>query len=283
MGEDGRYGIVISQQGLDVDRAADYQKVLDSRWKFLNIAVEKTIDVTISVTSGANGFYTFPIYEHKLGFLPAFEFFVSSATKETNGQTNVLYNGYLSAHGLIRADSQKLYCTVFYSDGYPVEMRLVGKLRIFALDILTEYQAPQIPVTTTQPSPPSRYGAKFVDLNLGTTDIEDEGMYGFTLNTRGKQMSIHKHGTVRASGGLLTVVHNTGYPPSYMVCYMEERAGWTGFYKYPHIEDVVVGGLTTSYYLATPTATDITFKGIQSTIQGRFGYIILKDPVEIAG
>ena len=47
----GRYGVQISQQGIDVSRAADYQKVLDSNWKFLDIAVEKDVDATYNNTT----------------------------------------------------------------------------------------------------------------------------------------------------------------------------------------------------------------------------------------
>lgn len=278
----GRYGVEISQQGIPVDRAADYQKVLDSNWKFLDIAFEVDIDIKIGLSGVSNGFYPIEIFAHNLGYLPAFEFIPSPLTKELNNQNNVLTNGYRESLSLIRADNQKVYANILYS-GSNIEMRLVGKLRVFALDILTEYMAPTVAITTTSKSPQSRYGAKFLDLNKGKGDIDDETLYPFTLNTRGKQMSIHKHGTQRTDAGLLTITHNVGYPPTYMICKFEEKSNWGRYYPYPFKTDYVVGSMVTAYYLAKLTPKTIQFKGVQAALQGLYGYIILKDPAEIAG
>lgn len=278
----GRYGVEISQQGIPVDRAADYQKVLDSNWKFLDIAFEVDIDIKIGLSGVPNGFHPIEIFTHNLGYLPAFELIPSPLSKEYTAYNNVLFSGYAEALRLIRADNQKVYANILYN-GNNIEMRLVGKLRVFALDILNEYTAPTIPVTTTSKSPQSRYGAKFLDLNKGKGDIDDEALYPFTLNTRGKQMSVHKHGTQRTSSGLLTITHNVGYPPTYMICKLEEKSNWGGYYPYPFKTDYVVGSMVTAYYLAKLTPTTIQFKGVQASLQGLYGYIILKDPAEIAG
>ena len=46
-------GIMISQEGVPVERAADYQKVLDSRWRFMEVAQEIDIKVDIPAAPSA--------------------------------------------------------------------------------------------------------------------------------------------------------------------------------------------------------------------------------------
>ena len=110
-------------------------------------------------------------------------------------------------------------------------------------------------------------------------------MVNFTLNTRGKQLSIHKHGTTVANPatGVLTISHNIGYAPTYMLAQIRERSTWAGAYEYPFSSDSVVEPLSSVFYSAEFNANDIEFIGVQSAISGRFGYVIIKDPAEIAG
>lgn len=277
-----RYGVQISQQGIPVDRAADYQKVLDSNWKFLDIAFEVDIDIKISLNGPTNGYTAIPILQHGLGYIPAFEYIPSPETVEYTPEPVVNFSGYLDSLRLIKADNQNVYANILYY-GTAINMRLRGKLRVFALDIMTEYLAPTIPVTTTAKTPVSRYGAKFLNLNRGKGDIEDESMLPFTLNTRGKQISVHKHGTQRTDNGLLTITHGVGYPPTYLICKLEEKDEWASVYPYPFDSQYIVGSLVSAYYLAKLTKDTIEFRGVQSTLQGLYGYIILKDPAEIAG
>lgn len=277
----GRYGIQVSQQGIPVERAADYQMVLDSNWKFLDVAYDMSVDMLINITGPTNGFYVIPIFQHSLGYLPAFEFMVSSLTAD-GSNSKVLFSDVRQVLQNIRADSKNVFASFVYV-GNPISIRLVGRLRVFALDILTEYQAPTVtPLGAAEPRG-SRYGAKFLDLNKGNGDIEDETMYPFTLNTRGKQISIHKHGTKYAASSVLTLQHDVGYPPTFMLAKIEEKSAWQSIYPYPYAEDTIIGSMTSSYFTALVDPVNIEFRGVQSSIVGRFGYIILKDPAEIAG
>ena len=102
-----RYGVQISQQGVSIERAADYQKVLDSNWKFLDIAFEVDIDVKIGMGARPNGYYLVELFNHGLGYIPAFEFITSPLTTESKPKST-LFNGYMEAHRLVRADTQKV-------------------------------------------------------------------------------------------------------------------------------------------------------------------------------
>lgn len=268
----GRYGVQISQQGIDVSRAADYQKVLDSNWKFLDIAVEKDVEATYNNATLSPKLIE--LATHGLGYVPGFEFMVSSSSRTP-------FDGSDGIYQFLRADNQKIYLSVYNTGTYTVK----GRIRVFTVNIMDEYSAPTYGNNSAAPAASSRYGAKFLDLNKGVGDIEDEDMVPFTLNTRGKQMSIHKHGTKVADSttGTLTLRHEVGYPPTYMLCRVETKSEWPYPYTYPYSTDQVSGPLVSAYYSAKADPYDIEFKGVQSIISGRFGYVILKDPAEIAG
>lgn len=267
----GRYGVQISQQGIDVTRAADYQKVLDSNWKFLDISLDIPIDKTITISG--TGIRLFEIASHALGYVPGFEFMPSALS------ISPVYTDYAGVHEFIKADNQKVYAEI----SFPGTYRIVGRLRVFTLNIMDEYAAPSLGNNSLSPAASSRYGAKFLDLNKGMGDIDDEDMIPFTLNTRGKQMSIHKHGTQVANevNGTLNIRHDVGYPPTYLICRVIEKSTVT--YVWPYTVERVSGGLVSSFFSAKADPTNIEFRGAQSGLFGRYGYVILKDPAEIAG
>lgn len=276
----GRYGVQISQQGIDINQASDYQKVLDSNWKFLDILDEVDIDITVTPSGIPNGFVATPIYRHNLGYLTGFEFRPNSLCKGLNTTLVYQYNG------LVKADTKNIYLTFVYTGTQSI--RLVGKLRVYNINITEEYQAPNIPETTSTISPTSRYGAKFIDLNRGVSDIEDESMFPFTMNTRGKQLSIHKHGTVSPANGssmVLPVTHNIGYPPSYMIAQINNKSDWASstIYPYPYgDEPAIINALSQSYLVAMLSNTDITFRAVQTAFTTKHAYLILKDPAGIS-
>lgn len=275
-----KYGIVISQAGIPIDRAADYQKVLDSDWKFLNINVEMNVDFSTPALSGANGYRKYVVFEHNLGYKPAFEFTPSTLS---GGNPDVFFNGYKDVMTSIAVDDKALYVVFLYTGGSTNPIRVKGTLRIFALDVMTEYTAPSSPAGPLQPLALAMYGAKFSDPNRGSAKITDEGVYAFSLNTQAKQISLHKHGTATAASGTLTIVHNVGYPPTYMVARVKDDSTWGAFYGNPFGAGVeTIGPMMSVAIRANTTNDDIVFRGQQSSIVGKFAYIILKDPAEVA-
>lgn len=271
----GRYGVKISQQGIDISRAADYQKVLDSDWKFLDIFQEIDIDITFSFVGRPTGTYLVPLIIHALGHVAGYEFFASVSTAAGGGFTNAR-----NVKSYIFGDDVGVYFQTYGGDSG----RIKGKLRVYTINILEEYQAPTVYTISAAIQPPGKYGAKFLDLNRGIGNIEDENMEPFTLNTRGKQISIHKHGVATGSGNL-EVTHNIGYPPSYMIAKITQASTLgSNFPDLKYSGTQVVSPLTTSFYLARPlNANTMRFNGVQTGLFGEYAYVILKDPMEIAG
>jgi len=278
--ENGRYGAVFSQQGIPIQRANDYQKAMDSRWKFLNIHVERYIDVTFNMTGHTTGWKRLKVYGHTLPYAPAFEVILSSMS--VSSDAFLTDPGKMS--GNLRSFPDGIHYTFFWDSGFNTNtVRIKGFLRVFKLDLREIYKAPSSVLTTAKPQPNARYGAKFLDPNRGGTNINDNTPRSYSLYTPAKQISMHMHGTIKAVAGVVNLVHEVGYPPSYMLCsaYSKSESAVPSALQDDELE---FGPLFESYAKAKATADTILFQGVQTSLgTRRFGYVILKDPVEIIG
>lgn len=178
-------GIIITQSGVPVRGAADYQKVYDSRWKFLEIAFERDVSISLPAVAGVATFNDryyekTTIFEHNLGFIPLFE-------------TNIPGAASLGSTGLVWADKKQIfYRRTISTGGQPAET-VTGKLRIYNLAVLESYEAPKDFAIGTS-SPRSQIGVKFLDGSNPAIDIEDRSPIGFSVDTTKKILSIHRHG-----------------------------------------------------------------------------------------
>lgn len=281
--QEGRYGVIISQQGIPVDRANDYQKVLDSRWKFLDIAYERMIDITIppSAFVGSNGNRKILLQDHNLPYIPAFEFLPSSVS---GGLDDAPFDlAPVDVAKGMRSNQTGIYLTFTYiSGGADLPIRVKGMLRVYALDIMQSYKAPSQVLGVAKPQPKPRNGAKFLDQTRGGKSINDGDPYAYTMNTDFKQQAIHLSGPYVATSTTLTVQHDVGYPPTYMLCLIDIPIT-AGFFA-PAFTTTTAGPLFESSARAEADAVNIVFRGVQTALAGRtFGCIILKDPAEVAG
>lgn len=274
-----RYGAVFSQQGIPIERANDYQKVMDSRWNFLNINIEKYINVIFDFTGQTTGWKRVLVHRHSLPFAAAFEVLLSSKSVSTDQ-----FLPYTRMNGNVRSYPDGIYYVFFWDSSYnSTVLRVAGFLRVYEVDLRQTYLAPSSVLGLAQPQPAARYGAKFLDPNRGGTNINDNTPRSYSLYTPAKQISIHMHGTIQAIGGVLTLTHKVGYPPSYLLCSAYDKTD-SNFPAPLHDGEFEFGPLFESYARAKATADTIVFQGVQSTLgTRRFGYLILKDPVEIAG
>lgn len=272
-----RYGAVFSQQGIDWRRANDYQKVMDSRWKFLDIHREQYVDVSFDLTGQPDGLKKLLIYRYSLPYTPAFEARLSSQTRSGDP----FLNGPRSAENL-RSYADGIYYVFYYQASFNyAAIRIKGFLRIYALDLRETYKAPSSVLTTAKSAPNARYGAKFLDPNRGGTNIRESDPRKYTLYTPAKQISIHMCGIQETVAGELPLTHDVGYPPSYMLCKAYDDNPNSGTPAPPG--EIIYSPLYESFANARANANTITFRGVQSTLAGKYGYIIQKDPVEIAG
>lgn len=263
-----RTGIVIAQQGADVSRAPDYQKVLDSKFPLLEISDE--VDISVNFNTGTNGYMFKVIHEHNLGFIPAFEWFDKRADAE------------LTPSYEICADTKYVYVRTleFFTDQAGTA---VGRLIIFNHNLQATI-TPTPSSSESQSQSKSRYGLK----NLGDgTNIASKSYRDFSINTEAKAMAIHQAGVVKGISSVEpTIQHNLGYMPTYMVFDLQDKDSITPSTTAKNIAAVPIGfqyGFVTNGS-APPLATyadknNIRFTGVQSVYIGQLAYIILKDPV----
>lgn len=183
---DGDNGIIFTQSGVPVQGSADYQHVYDSRWKFLEVAFEGTLDINLPavdpVAFAGRYFEKTILFKHALNFVPLFESTLVNTNDITLPQiyadkTNVFVRRQISTSGV------------------PATVQTV-KCRIYNLAILQDYTAPVGPISGTS-SPRSSIGVQFVDKTQKSVQAGQRGGVGFSIDTTQKIISVHKTGRVR--------------------------------------------------------------------------------------
>jgi hypothetical protein len=182
-------GIEVTQQGVGIDKASDYQKVLDSRWLFMEVGLE--IDTTFSVPAmGAQttfGYQRVNIMRHGMtrkgvAFVPAFH--ASYKITET-------YNEYLQVIE-VAADDTWIYFYRTYSNGStPAAWTVQFKAKVYTLPILEAYLAP-VEIAPLSGRTKSSIGVRALDGTDSSVDINESSSHGFSIDTRKKILSIHK-------------------------------------------------------------------------------------------
>ncbi len=189
MAESGT-GIVFTQSGVPVQGSADYQRVFDSRWRFVEIEFERTFTVNLpavpAVGFAARYDEVTPIIRHGLGFVPMFE------TDFVDQQ----YNYALLSSASMYADDQYLFFSRLINTQGAEAQSLTFTVRLYNLPILIDYTAPKGLPQGTQ-SPRSNIGVKFLDRQTPGVDVGDNAVKGFSVDTTKKILSIHKHGLAK--------------------------------------------------------------------------------------
>lgn len=176
---DVQTGAVFSQSGVPVDQSADYQRVYDSRWRFMEVEVETTVKfVTPAV---ASSFDSVPVqrtnlFRHGIGKVPYFE-----------AEEGPLW-------GLLRADREYIYVEGDFAPGETVSAtEHSAMISVYNLPILEEYVAPEgLPEGLS--SPKSNYGIRFLDGRTPGARLSGDSSLGRSFDSSKKIISIHKHG-----------------------------------------------------------------------------------------
>ncbi len=253
-----KYGAVFTQTGVPIKGSAEYQRVLDSRWKFMEIEQSVRINVPIAAVGFGDPYLLIKLVDHNLGYLPAF-----FSTAQDQGVNNPI----------AFSTDKAIYYNV--SPGTPAG-NIVGWVHIFNVDIQQLYKAEYFK-PSNKPDTVSNRGAKFLE-DGSKKKLNDEGAEGFSVNTRAKALSIHMTGpyAIDGAGASPTLDHGLGYFPTSMIARLQA----SGHVAFNPTTSTVITPL--SYPLrATVTNTTIKFGGVQSVATGNYAYIILKDPAEI--
>lgn len=273
---DIHYGLQISQRGIPLDRAADYQKVIDDRWPFLDVAFDRDIDISKADWPVATQWWTIELLRHDLGYIPAYTFRESTSLIDSFGNTRVI------------ATKTSVFLRGLFVSGDPTTpIRIIGKLRVFALDITKEFKAP-IRHYAVRPDKDPEYGVKV--LKPGNSRISARDMSKFSINTQSKALSVQQTGLVvpRVADGHLIINHDIGYPPTFMIAHFEYASAWSSPYADPTPGENRIKPLDnrTEYgsILAKSrvTTTQLDLADAQSALYDSYGYVIIKDPIEVA-
>ena len=242
-------GITIAQEGIDVGEALDAQKVLDSRWRYFEIAFERKLVIS-SITSLT--IVTKDIFTHGLGFLPAFDVYDITADE------------YISDN--LYGSDQKIYISGIYIDEDNVSGHEI-LLRIYNVPITEEYEAPIVKTYASKAIAPSKYGVKITENN----DFKQQELSKYGLNTKGKALAIQKTGSQKVNSKFEIVIeHKLGFPPSYLATQVTT--------------DNSVQAVNPDFVpvLASANNQILSFRGAQAALGGTWAYIIFKEPAEVA-
>jgi hypothetical protein len=182
-----RYGIQISQEGVPVTRAADYQKVLDDRWPFLDIFQEVEIPVEVRLTDAVESFnWAIELFSHKLGYLPAFTYRILSGNMwgDYDGQTTIV------------STKTGIYLTGLHYSGGATSWNFRIFMRVYALDVTREFE-----YKTEDPEPTSKrqsrkYGAKVIKSGVSPSKFSSDEMSDFSLHTDAKVLAVQQTGVL---------------------------------------------------------------------------------------
>lgn len=187
-------GITVSQEGIPVDKASDYQKVLDSRWLFLEIAheIDTTIVLPAAAPPAANTVQRVNIMKHNL-------------TREGKAMVPAVHGSWLQSAGDINSDQfygAGIYADqeyiFFQRDRFATASALTAvnikiKAKVYNLDILGDYLAIQeIPRGSGRAN--TKYGLTALDGSDSSVTVSGTSSHGYSVDTRKKILSIHKIG-----------------------------------------------------------------------------------------
>lgn len=184
-----RNGIQVTQEGVGVERASDYQKVLDSRWLFMETGLE--VDTTVTLPGmgpmTGNGYQRVNVARHNMTrkgrpYVPAFH-----GSYKIQEETDPFDN-----NGTLGCDDQWLYYYRSYFNGQTLDTFTIDvKAKIYTLPILEDYLAPK-EIAPASAKSSSKFGVRALDGTDSAVSIEDTSAHGFSIDTRKKILSVHK-------------------------------------------------------------------------------------------
>lgn len=273
----GRPGFAVSQEGIPIDRAADYQRVLDDRWPYIDIVHEGEVVVDKKSWGPGDGWWIQELHTHDLGYIPAFTYRVMDVSGDDE---------FRDSSRKIIATDRKIYALGFYSDGDALaHLYERGWLRILNVDITREFRFNFSKASPRTRISEKRYGLKVVNPNKPTARINDTEMSGFSTNTNAKALAVQQTGlrTAASPDYQLVIEHNMGYPPTYFLAQYLTVTDWVGIYPRPLDGEAWCYPLNSEIIGKTSANTaTLTVEGAQAQLEGTWAFIIAKDPAEVA-
>lgn len=242
------YGIKASRTGYDIATASDKQLAFTSDAPLLPIEAEG--EITINAPSGG-GIVSQDIYTHNLGYTPVF------IIDRLSG-----YEYFFPLWG--KCNKSKIWFEGYLADGENTTLRW----RIFRRPIETNFTTKIVNSSDATKGLDDDYG---VIVSLPGKDISSKDKRDFSIRSDCRQLMVAKSGYIGEDVGSLTVSHNLGYKPMYLV-YIGVY-GEDGVYRMASQADDL--SLT-----VTDTSVEIT---VYTPPWPKVGYILFRDTLKDRG
>jgi len=271
------YGITISGSGVPIERASDYQRILDSRWK--------TASIVMSVRFAVDNFQTLPTFtkvlDHNLGYIPAFEAPFFNTTYEVQGSLASTY--------LFVADNTSIWF-VNESPGTSDAYKIDGYINVYDINMEVDFESE--PTGLVAAPKRGNIGVKIVgNGKYSARNANDSDPLGFSLSTDAKGIGIARIATLNSRGGVPFTIpsrgiikHGLPYPPLVKLVNTD-----------PYLDNFLVTkkppSTTGKFYgpLRLLGATGVRVETGQLVVEtsyvdnDTYRYVMFRDPVEIAG
>lgn len=244
------FGLKVSQSGIDVSQAADYQMAFSSEWPTLKVL--KKAAFTINDTSVSQ-----TIVNHGLGYPPAFMIITDSGVG-----ARIAGPGNDELGDSFAVDSNNLTFAAQSSGLY------TGYYYIFDYDLTRNYTAPTLTIGSSALSAASKT-AFGVLASVNGQDASLNNVTGLSMDSQARSPLVHMSvsGNLTSNGTDYSLVANHGllYPPWFLAFIGNQSSGsYTAFY----------GGNANQILKTTPGVVEI--HSTLSTEQG--SVIVFKDP-----
>lgn len=250
-------GIKLALPGIDADKASDADLIFSSSWPVMQIAKQVFIPSSNASFTGNLA----PMYQHKLGFNPAFiPYGNSGATSGGSSANKVQLYANISRQNLC-IDDQYLY---FIQPGGATGFPSTGLL-IFNIDLEKLFIAPDIaPGFSSNLANAKDWGIKIAKENY---DVYDQDLRHFIIHSSARSPLIHAviPGLTQSNGDgtySFSYIHSLPYKPMF-----------TAYVKTPNTKNTYV--LINGY--AGLSTNGNTLK-ITTSSQQQCSFVILKDP-----
>lgn len=276
------YGATFSQNGTPIERAADYQRVLDTRWKTMSIVAT----VHFAKDDLMNGPKVVKILDHNLGYLPAFEapFF------------NTRYEVQSTAAGSYAfvADRKSIYYVKIHPESTTGDYKIEGNINVYDLNIEEDFDSKG--KGTLVPATKTDIGMKIIGNGADAAkNVQDKGSLGYSVTTESKAFGIAKVAGAEITGASfvspasVTIEHDLLYPPLVKFITMNPL-GTSSTDPNQHIlpvpsdSEVFCGPMGIGFTASNMWVEAQTNRLIvSSSVNDTYRYVIFREPTEIAG
>lgn len=278
------YGMSIAQAGTQIRYADDYQKIIDTRWRPMGTSVAYPIDVLVDPAPGL-----FKLFDHNLGFVPAIE-----APRQTDRLNPTPQS---SPIGIVQfcADDTSVYIVKYDTSNFVI--RIKGYIYVYDFPINEPFDSEYKGVAMASTGKSDRGMKINGNSEWSLNRLEDDSNFGFAVNTNNKQINVAKVDQITYTPNFttqsLTITHTIPYPPLIKIANKLTNTsfitGYSGtqpiYIQFPKEtwSSLSLADSNTYVNAGTQYKMDVYVSGTAGQTSLTIGYVLFRDPSEIAG